>query len=73
MKCNKVKALTQDKAKVIEALKTSTKLELNKEKTMVSRKGSPPIPELVSGGKRREREEEKDNPLFISDNDLLAP
>jgi hypothetical protein len=65
--------MTQDKAKLIEAIKTSTKLELNKELTLISRKGNPPVPELVASGKRKEREEEKDNPLFITDNDLLAP
>lgn len=73
MKCNKIKALTQDKEKMIEAMKTSTKLELDKDLKMVCKKGNPPIPELEKSGKRKEKEDEKDNPLYITDNDLLNP
>lgn len=74
MKCNKIKVLTQDMAQLIEALKSSTKLEVNDTEKTVSRKGSPPIPDLGMAGKRKgKEEEEKGGAEFLKDEDLNNP
>ena len=74
LKCNKVKVLTQDKAKLAEAIKTSPQLELNPEGTSVCRKGNPPVPELNKTGKRKEKDEDdKENADYVKEQDLNDP
>ena len=74
LKCNKIKALTQDKAVLAKALAGSKKLALNPERTAVLRVGNPPVPELEKSGKRKmKEEEEKANAEYILEKDLDNP
>lgn len=74
MKCNKIKNITQDRAKLVEAIKSSDKLELNAEGDGVGRKGNPPLPQLIRTGKRKkEEEDEKENPEYLKEQDLDNP
>ena len=73
LKCNKIKTLTTDKAVLIEAVLASDKLELNTEKTEVTRKGGKAVPELEKTGKRKQEEDEKEEHDYIKDKDLEDP
>ncbi len=74
MNCNKVKNMTKDVSKLVEAIKTSEKLELDADGKSVARKGNPPLPELIKTGKRRkEEEDDKETSEFLKDQDLNDP
>eukprot|EP00826_Nyctotherus_ovalis_P064886 TRINITY_DN9528_c0_g2_i2.p1 TRINITY_DN9528_c0_g2~~TRINITY_DN9528_c0_g2_i2.p1 ORF type:complete len:257 (-),score=106.35 TRINITY_DN9528_c0_g2_i2:472-1242(-) len=75
LKCNKIKALTQNPKVITEAVKGSDKLELNLEETGVGRKGNPPVPELEKTGKRKEatKEDAKEDREYIKESDLNEP
>ncbi len=72
MNCKKIKDLTTDKAKVLEAIKEADSLEINKTKDAIRRKGNKPLPELTLR-KRGRREEEFKITDGVSKHDLTDP
>ena len=59
LKCNKCKKSGWTKEEILEGIKLSDKLELDKTEKKVRRKDNKPLPELVLLSKKRQKEEDK--------------
>ena len=60
LKCNKIKKAGWKKEELIEGIKLSDKIELDKTENKVRRKDNKPLPELILLSKKRKNEDEED-------------
>ena len=60
LKCNKIKKAGWKKEELVEGIKLSDKIELDKTENKVRRKDNKPLPELILLSKKRKNEDEED-------------